>query len=63
MQEVIIIFIVCLATAYASWRVWKLLTNPYDPCADCPGCPMKGLKQKSNLCEEIKAPFRKNPQI
>ena len=54
MQEVIVTIIVCLTAAYASRRIWKRLTNPYDPCTDCPGCPLKGTKQKGKHCEERK---------
>ena len=36
MQTIIVIAVVIIAAAYASWRAYKTLTSKGDACANCP---------------------------
>jgi len=58
MQTFISILLLAFAVAYAAWRVYRLLRDRRNPCADCQGCMLKDVrmeKGENRLCEEKKA--------
>ncbi len=50
MQLVLTFSVVFLCVLYASWRIYKALKGPSDPCAGCDGCTLKEKIKEKQSC-------------
>jgi hypothetical protein len=38
--------ILVVAVGYAGWHIYKTIQHANDPCYNCEGCHLKGLKER-----------------
>lgn len=53
LQHIILVVILACAVFYASWRIYRILTQSADPCEGCSGCELK-KKNREKFCQSKK---------
>jgi hypothetical protein len=54
MQLAIVIVIILIAIAYATWRTSHSFQEAADPCCGCNDCPLKDRKKQKEYCAKKK---------